>query len=71
MIGGLWEVPTKSEKVGPNDPQKSKKWVTKIVSGQSALITAIDAKPFSPALEHLEHANPQNSHDAHPNFVHL
>jgi hypothetical protein len=41
MIGGLWEVPTKSEKVGPNDLQKPKKWVTKRVSGQSALITAI------------------------------
>jgi hypothetical protein len=37
----LWEVPTKSEKVGPNDPQKPTKWVTKRVSGQSALITAI------------------------------
>jgi hypothetical protein len=45
MIGGLWEVPTKSEKVGPNDPQKPKKWVTKIVSGQSALITAIGDGP--------------------------
>jgi hypothetical protein len=41
MIGGLWEVSTKSEKVGPNDPQNPKKWVTKIVSGQSALFTAI------------------------------
>jgi hypothetical protein len=46
MIGGLWEVSTKSEKVGPNDPQNPKKWVTKIVSGQSALITAIASGSF-------------------------